>query len=1289
MNKRIFIMLTGMILLSYCRIFGQGVASVNNFTGAASVTIPLYNVTNGSLSVPVSVSYNSNGVKVKEVEGNAGISWNVNIGGAVYRTVRDLPDDVKKDESSHDRKGWLYNTNSTGIGNFAFHNTGPDCTNEAWDISYINSNFNDLSDTEPDEFNVIAPGLSCRLYLDSAHHFRASPYRDYKVSTDTDGVGKISSFTITNDQGTTYIFDVIESERKNTITSGTVSFFKRDYSLYRYGITYYTAWKLSSITDMRGNSVIFDYTIAPDIYRSTPIRLALGGSSTATYQFETVEYMYTKYLTTISVSSRGGTAKPVLGFSYYPYARIGTVVSGIMGYGKSVNFTYTNPYSRDGSEYGREFLTGIDVGDHQYSFTYKGLQMRGQYHPVISLPDSTSKKLDYWGYYTGSSNTSLISSVYVNPSDTTLERYRNIYPGVHNFDYPYFINGVSRFMVPDSAKIGLMDTVKYSKGGFTVLKYEPNQFYDATADSYTYGSGFRVRQIRDYNGTDTTKASVRDYSYSDASGNGSGRALSMPQFQFTTPYSGGGTTQAQWENSTIRSEDDLSPEDKSIVYGMVTVSQPGAGKTRYEYTTPATFWDTSYGTDWRPTKVYLARPSCTTLSFATNDKNTYPFPNNTNYDFERGLLTRQTAFNSAGDTVSKTTYTYTRSATPFRITAFKFSSNGTDTAYAKYNILTDVDNLTTKVVTKVYDLNSTTLYKQSTVDYYYNSAYHKLMTKQQSTSSDGSVNITNIKYVKDYAATNSGTDSVNLALYHMQQMNCNIPVETYQQVQRDSLRTVGASLVKFKTFAFSGYDDLYLPAHKLSYISGTGVTNFTPSAISSNVFGSDSRYFVTENDVMYDYRGYLQTSNDNNRHTNTVLTDVMAQQPAAAFANATAAEVGFMNYDADIPSTAFDVDPAEISADGRTGKGLALAYTDLPSRVFTKSPRANNYIFSIWIKASSGGTMTITLTSGATSHNYTFAYTGGSKYNYYQKALPLTGMSSTFTLSYQPGNSILTDDVAVYPDCAQAAITGYDTVSRQKIAETNTNGKAAYYSYDSFWRPLAVFDNDHNMVKRMSYVNRNGADPADLGTATVGTSSSDKTVNFYVGIPDADNHTGLRYRWNFGDDTTHVTTMSGIISHVYPAYSTYNYTLTISSPYYPDETITGSVTTSAIPDPGSYPLVTATGLGDGTGTITAVQFYQGSTLAYSFSQAQMESGTVYVAPGNYTVIISVDGQQYNESLGTGYKRAVVYYNGVEHDCTPFAGHSFHQNYSFSVDLTSSGITSLIFALDTTNCTPES
>ncbi|MGZ3929530.1 MAG: hypothetical protein ACXVJG_21415, partial [Mucilaginibacter sp.] len=163
--------------------------SVDPLTGTGSMVIPIYTVHSGQVSLPISLSYTANGVKPKDVEGTAGIGWQLNIGGQVSRVVRGLPDDCTKDNSNNQRLGWMssLDTAANSIGSFTIQNNGSTCSYETADISYINSNFPYRNDTEPDMFYVSAPGLSCQLVYDRASgKFKPVAYQDLVISYGTD-----------------------------------------------------------------------------------------------------------------------------------------------------------------------------------------------------------------------------------------------------------------------------------------------------------------------------------------------------------------------------------------------------------------------------------------------------------------------------------------------------------------------------------------------------------------------------------------------------------------------------------------------------------------------------------------------------------------------------------------------------------------------------------------------------------------------------------------------------------------------------------------------------------------------------------------------------------------------------------------------------------------------------------------------------------------------------------------------------------------------------------------------
>jgi len=61
-------------------------------TGLPQISIPLYEVKSGSLSVPISISYHASGCKVSDRDGPVVVGWSLVAGGMISRTIHGDPD---------------------------------------------------------------------------------------------------------------------------------------------------------------------------------------------------------------------------------------------------------------------------------------------------------------------------------------------------------------------------------------------------------------------------------------------------------------------------------------------------------------------------------------------------------------------------------------------------------------------------------------------------------------------------------------------------------------------------------------------------------------------------------------------------------------------------------------------------------------------------------------------------------------------------------------------------------------------------------------------------------------------------------------------------------------------------------------------------------------------------------------------------------------------------------------------------------------------------------------------
>jgi hypothetical protein len=1273
----------------------NSIVSVNPLTGAGNVVIPIYTVSNGQISVPISISYSGNGIKPKDVEGTAGMGWQLNAGGQVSRVVKGIPDDCTKDNSGAAMLGWMSasNAGATYASAFSILNNVPSCSNGASDISNINSYIPTNDDTEPDMFYVNAPGLSCQMVYDrsgSAPAFHPVNYQDMVISYTTNGgtgnnASEIASFTITNNQGIKYVFSAAESVTE-TVKSGTNSYFNRHYTQYVNGITYADSWSLASITDANGNGITLSYNTASARYSRDPVELFIAGSSTQSVQYIDLQTVTPQVLDAVNITNNNSNPTSYLSLTWNTPQNTQTgqtYISTIQVLGRYMQFTYNNAYMAYGN-YSRAFLTNFnDEGcgtPINYNFAYNGLNTATN---TTLLADSTSNQIDYWGFYSGgASSSTLLPNEYVNPSTSGYPRYvigATSSPGsAYTYNLP---NGSNRAVTSTTVAYGSLSKITNAQGGSTNIVYEPNQYYDAPSASNIQGGGIRVKQLIDSIGTGSTNNIIRNYAYVipagiSGAGNSSGTPVSLPQYAFTIPYSGSATGLALWEAATAISAIDLSTDDHTIMYAYTTVSQTDAGSTRYHYIVPATYLSASAGpvcsgcstTEWYPTVNYAASYSCpATTGPIANLTYSYPFIPNPNYDFERGLPLSIISYNGSGNEVSESDYTYTRSYTPTAITAFKSEDGPTGSVakfYGHYTVFYNTSEMPYTVTKKIYDSNNAGQAQVSSITYAYGSAYHKLATQETATNSDNSTVNTFFKYVKDYNAP-SGSSNANIsALYNLALLNINAPVETYQQVTRNSATVTTAATLNLYSASTYGAFTNYLPSQLKKMVlpdgagSATSPAAFAPYTITGGSPVNDPRYVTVANFDKYDNTGYLQTADDNFKHIQTSFFDHTSNRPTVVFKNASYNEVAFNDFDSQFapPVSLFTITGvgsyAPVGSHAGNAAGIAANVQTVTTQPITKNTAAQNYILSIWINPSAAGTLTI---NGA-STGYSIPYTTLS-WTYYEMKIPAANLGTTFTLSFTSSQNISIDDVLLYPDVAEATTATYDQTGHYKIAETNTNGVSAYYINDQWGRLLYAIDQDKNIVARKQFISAVNYQSFFAPTITAPTTIYSGVQELYSNAtPNVCLTDGMTYTWNFGDGTSNVVaTTNAAQAHTYAANGTYTITVTVTSPILGTKTGTLSVTAVTL----TSVKINYTNYCTPGGKVPSaleVSFVQGSTTVYTFTAAQLATGPTIV-PGTYTINIYPTGTQYNSvSNPTGYSS--VTYSGATSRCWNYTGSSF-------------------------------
>ena len=170
---------------------------VNHYTGKVDVNIPIFDIVSGGIKVPISLSYNTGGIKVDQLASSVGLGWNLNAGGSVFRKINDAPDNqvrigvsIEYDwdvaaspvtwpqtlgyNRSHDRikAREVYSANFPQIGTVdaAYHESpyNVDASHHIYALNYPNGIYgehNIHNDFAPDIFFANAPDLKCAFTL--------------------------------------------------------------------------------------------------------------------------------------------------------------------------------------------------------------------------------------------------------------------------------------------------------------------------------------------------------------------------------------------------------------------------------------------------------------------------------------------------------------------------------------------------------------------------------------------------------------------------------------------------------------------------------------------------------------------------------------------------------------------------------------------------------------------------------------------------------------------------------------------------------------------------------------------------------------------------------------------------------------------------------------------------------------------------------------------------------------------------------------------------------------------
>jgi len=165
---------------------------VSYHTGVPNISIPLYTVKAGQLSLPISLSYHASGLKVMEPAGWVGAGWSLNAGGVITRTVVGQPDECGANSGAQTHGHYSHN----GYNSYLYSGSQQD-----WQGFSAGR-----KDGEPDMFFFNFAGYSGKFYFRDDHTPIIVPQQDLRITPVYTGGRSFDYFTITTPDGTQYLF---------------------------------------------------------------------------------------------------------------------------------------------------------------------------------------------------------------------------------------------------------------------------------------------------------------------------------------------------------------------------------------------------------------------------------------------------------------------------------------------------------------------------------------------------------------------------------------------------------------------------------------------------------------------------------------------------------------------------------------------------------------------------------------------------------------------------------------------------------------------------------------------------------------------------------------------------------------------------------------------------------------------------------------------------------------------------------------------------------------------------
>jgi len=875
-------------------------------SGTPSVSIPIYTIKCGALTVPISLSYNSNGLFPLQDAGWVGLAWTINAGGSISRTVEGNVDGIANSG---------YNFGQYNLSDSVTDNPNVDTfLKQAYNYSLVYGN--NSYDMAPDIFDAEFNGLGDKFFWINGKAYLLSYDKQLSISWPS----PTSNIVITTEDGSQYTFGAKETTT-NWYYAGADS----------NAQSYTSAWYLTQIVSVQGDTIQFNYGTynwqqAPISYQTSYTLSTTSGQSDLGY--DPTPYFLGPSMTTqilksivcrnsrVSFVPDTTTRKDINGT--IPRLREIDIIDSLTGDTVKRNFLsyeYFGASAGNPKLYERLALKTFSTVNPKivsdsltYVFKYIYESDTALNSTGVGFPAKNTYGTDYWGYYNGVRGNSTIlpppTSVYYNPAP----------PSGAGFG-----TGVNRGTNPAYAQYGLLDTIVYPTGGYTAFQYQQNTFYLSSLGGLNNGPGLCLQSSSTFDGVNPNPVLQKNYTYLlDDGATTSGSMLNLPNYNgppFVVYQSGRYITYNIY-NAT-NSSGGLASVNEAFYYSKVTESITSNGETH-----KTDHYFTHYPElvpDVRETERidYVNTINSNVFTAVKKTSTQYSYSSDTS-----GILVATPYIDSEYISGSWTRYAF----------SFNSANWGTYWVFPMSQLVTQ------------YDINGDSLSTQT--NFYYNSRTRNL-AYTETQGSDGQTLVEKYKYPEDYITGITG----NMVTHHV--LGLVIEHETWvKQNSTDSLLISGA-LTQYDQFIFK-LDTTY------AIETTKAIGSLSNETLSGGLYSSllcDAHY-VRKGQLQYDGNTNLSVETKASDIPVSFIWDYRHSMPIAEVTNASPTDIAYSSFESDGTGN-WTISGGGTNAGGITGNtSRSMNSTTISKTGLTSS---NTYIVSYWTSNSTPYSITGTV----------------------------------------------------------------------------------------------------------------------------------------------------------------------------------------------------------------------------------------------------------------------------------------------------------------------------------------